>query len=107
MSDVQSRLDAAKRALVGTGYFTAEEVGDDLAPRITELAAWRAAEDEMLGEEERAHRAFFLGHLTAALHGAEADVLDASPVEGWVRVATAATAQHGEAYRITVTLEDL
>lgn len=33
------RLDLARRALVGTGYFTEAEVGDDIAPRITELAA--------------------------------------------------------------------
>src|SRR5882724_2544419 len=31
------RLDAAKRALVDTGYFTEDQVGDDIAPRIIEL----------------------------------------------------------------------
>ena len=34
---LRERLDAAKRALIDTGYFKAEEVGDDIAPRITEL----------------------------------------------------------------------
>lgn len=33
----QERLEAARVALVGTGYFTSEQVGADIAPRITEL----------------------------------------------------------------------
>lgn len=35
----EARLEQARKALIGTGYFTAAEVGDDVAPRITELAA--------------------------------------------------------------------
>ena len=33
----RQRLDLACRALIATGYFTEDEVGDDIAPRITEL----------------------------------------------------------------------
>lgn len=33
----EERLELAKQALVGTGHFSADEVGDDIAPRITEL----------------------------------------------------------------------
>lgn len=33
----EQRLTAARDALVATGYFTAEQVGDDIAPRITEM----------------------------------------------------------------------
>lgn len=40
---LQTRLDLAKQALIGTGYFKPEEVGDDIAPRITEL--WSALHD--------------------------------------------------------------
>lgn len=32
-----ARLSAARRALVATGYFTEDEVSDDVAPRIREL----------------------------------------------------------------------
>jgi hypothetical protein len=35
----EERLRLARSALVGTGYFTADEVGPDVAPRITELHA--------------------------------------------------------------------
>lgn len=31
------RLLLAKKALVDTGYFTEDQVGDDVAPRITEM----------------------------------------------------------------------
>ena len=31
------RLDLARRALLADGYFTADQIGDDVAPRITEL----------------------------------------------------------------------
>ena len=39
----EERLELAKQALVGTGHFTADEVGDDVAPRITELWSTRLA----------------------------------------------------------------
>lgn len=35
----RERLELARTALVETGYFTADEVGNDVAPRITELHA--------------------------------------------------------------------
>lgn len=35
----QERIELAKDALVGAGYFTADEVGDDIAPRITEMVS--------------------------------------------------------------------
>jgi hypothetical protein len=35
----KGRLNAAKAALVATGYFTAEQVGDDIAPRIIEMSS--------------------------------------------------------------------
>lgn len=34
---IEERLILAREALVATGYFTAKQVGDDIAPRITEL----------------------------------------------------------------------
>lgn len=34
-----ARLELAREALVATGYFTADQVGPDIAPRITEYAA--------------------------------------------------------------------
>lgn len=37
LSIAEERLQLARRALIQTGYFTAEQVGDDIAPRITEL----------------------------------------------------------------------
>ena len=44
------RLRLAKDALIATGYFKPEEVGDDIAPRITELhshfARHMSADDE-------------------------------------------------------------
>lgn len=33
----RARLDLAKRALVSTGYFSADQVSDDIAPRIVEM----------------------------------------------------------------------
>ncbi|HEY9367547.1 hypothetical protein [Streptomyces sp.] len=35
----EARLEAARQALIRDGYFTAEQVGDDIAPRITERLA--------------------------------------------------------------------
>jgi len=35
--DAVERIDKAKDSLVETGYFTADEVSDDIAPRIWEL----------------------------------------------------------------------
>lgn len=35
----EERLRHAREALVRTGYFTADQVGDDVAPRIIELAS--------------------------------------------------------------------
>jgi histidine triad (HIT) family protein len=35
----RQRLDMARVALIGTGYFTEDQVGDDIAPRITEMAS--------------------------------------------------------------------
>ena len=37
----EERLELARRALVQTGYFRTDEVGPDVAPRITELWAAR------------------------------------------------------------------
>lgn len=37
------RLTLARNALIATGYFTADQVGDDVAPRITEMFAALAA----------------------------------------------------------------
>jgi hypothetical protein len=37
LSPDRQRLEAARQALIETGYFTPEQVGDDIAPRITEL----------------------------------------------------------------------
>jgi hypothetical protein len=34
---MRARLNLAKAALVRTGYFTADQVSDDIAPRITEM----------------------------------------------------------------------
>lgn len=39
----EARLTLARNALIATGYFTAADVGDDIAPRITELFAALAA----------------------------------------------------------------
>jgi hypothetical protein len=33
------RIELARQALIDTGYFTADEVGPDIAPRITEFHA--------------------------------------------------------------------
>ena len=38
-NELHDRLQAARQALTGDGYFTAGQVGDDIAPRITELAS--------------------------------------------------------------------
>lgn len=35
----EERLRLAREALIATGYFTADQVGDDVAPRIIELAS--------------------------------------------------------------------
>ena len=38
--DNAARLRLAREALVATGYFSADQVGDDVAPRITEYASF-------------------------------------------------------------------
>lgn len=46
LGTAEERLSLARGALVRTGYFTAAEVGDDVAPRISELnSAWAAYAD--------------------------------------------------------------
>lgn len=40
LSNAEERLQLARGALVNTGYFTEDEVSDDVAPRITELWAY-------------------------------------------------------------------
>lgn len=40
----ETRLDQARRALLADGYFTPEQVGDDIAPRILERFAAFAAD---------------------------------------------------------------
>ncbi len=40
LETAEERLELARQALVSTGHFSADEVGDDVAPRITEL--WSA-----------------------------------------------------------------
>lgn len=40
------RLRLARNALVATGYFTADQVGDDVAPRITEMASALRGKDK-------------------------------------------------------------
>jgi hypothetical protein len=47
MSTARERLELARRALVATKYFTEDEVGDDVAPRITEL--WSTRVEQVLG----------------------------------------------------------
>jgi hypothetical protein len=37
MCNSDARLTLAKEALLATGYFTVDQLGDDIAPRITEL----------------------------------------------------------------------
>lgn len=45
----EARIDRARRALIGTGYFTPSQVGDDIAPRITEL--WSAMAPTLSDDE--------------------------------------------------------
>lgn len=45
LRDAEARLKLAREALVATGYFTPDQVGDDIAPRITEMAS-RFSESE-------------------------------------------------------------
>lgn len=47
------RLRLAREALIGTGYFTPDEVGPDVAPRITEMfsALSLAPDDDLKGAE--------------------------------------------------------
>lgn len=40
LATAEQRIELAQRALIATGYFTAEQVGEDIAPRITELWSW-------------------------------------------------------------------
>lgn len=39
VADMEERLRLARWALIATGYFKEHEIGDDIAPRITELAS--------------------------------------------------------------------
>jgi hypothetical protein len=39
LGNARERLERARHALIEVGYFTADEVGDDIAPRITELVS--------------------------------------------------------------------
>jgi hypothetical protein len=48
----RTRLRLAREALMATGYFQADEVDDDIAPRITELDSARRAEIERLRRAE-------------------------------------------------------
>ena len=49
------RIRLAKDALISTGYFTPEQVADDIAPRIIELnSALEAQESEVSGLRDRA-----------------------------------------------------
>lgn len=48
-----ARMNLAKETLVSTGYFMAGQVGDDLAPRITELNAALRQEIEALKVERQ------------------------------------------------------
>lgn len=41
----ESRLRLARNALVATGYFSEEQVGDDVAPRIIELHSFWSSKD--------------------------------------------------------------
>jgi hypothetical protein len=45
VSVAERRVSLAREALIGTGYFTPDQVGDDIAPRITEL--WSASRPTM------------------------------------------------------------
>ncbi len=42
----EERLRRAREALIGTGYFTPDQVGEDIAPRITELYSALTPEEE-------------------------------------------------------------
>lgn len=60
--NAEARLRLVREALVRDGYFTADEVGDDIAPRITELAtvrelAARGFLDERDAAQKRARQA--------------------------------------------------
>lgn len=49
LDNARRRLELARQALIADGYFTADEVGDDIAPRIGELASHlRAKLDETM-----------------------------------------------------------
>lgn len=46
MRQAEERLQLARWALIQTGYFTPDQVGDDVAPRITEMFSALAPADE-------------------------------------------------------------
>lgn len=46
--EAESRIRLAKQALIQQGYFKADELNDDIAPRITELASYMEAERDAL-----------------------------------------------------------
>lgn len=71
------RIDMAKRALVQTGYFTADEVSDDIAPRITEYAA--AQETERFAAQREANDLAEALRLTVEYVG----TATLPPVMGW------------------------
>jgi hypothetical protein len=64
-TDVTRRLqlERAKEALIATGYFTPEQVGDDIAPRITELHAKLTPEARCVCKHTRDE------HVVQVLHG--------------------------------------
>lgn len=49
----EERLRRAREALVATGYFTADQVGDDVAPRITEMFSALSVEQALAPTSER------------------------------------------------------
>lgn len=50
LCNAEARLELARQALIGTGYFTADQVGDDIAPRITELVSHYTTEQDASAE---------------------------------------------------------
>lgn len=102
----EERLDLARRALVATGYFTADEVGRDVAPRITELwARFHATPEpdrpEGIDTRAAARLAWTLGIVTHALVE-DYTLLAANPVEGWCDIRDGG----GDTYRLTLRRTD-
>lgn len=50
----ETRLELARQALIRTGYFTADQVGDDVAPRITEIASRFGEHEPITGKKGQA-----------------------------------------------------